>query len=62
MKIFLMPVNKRSKSQFDEVGEPLKYDVDRMYALVNDGKDFAIIQYYTFGKILLGYDDFILSD
>jgi hypothetical protein len=28
------------------------YDVDNMYATVNDGKDFVIVQYYVFGKLL----------
>lgn len=29
------------------------YDVDNMYATVNDGKDFVIVQYYAFGKLLV---------
>lgn len=29
-----------------------RYDVDNMYASVNDGKDFVIVQYYVFGKLL----------
>jgi len=33
-------------------GTPLPYDLDRLYALVNDGKDFTLIQYYTFDKVL----------
>lgn len=28
------------------------YDVDNMYALVNDGKDFVLVQYFVFGKLL----------
>ncbi len=35
----------------DKYGIAYKYDPDRMYALVN-GKDFVIIQYYVFGKLL----------
>jgi hypothetical protein len=42
---------------FDENGDPMPYDRDRMYALVNDGKDFVLIQFYVFDKIIrpLGY-------
>lgn len=29
-----------------------RYDVDNMYATVNDGKDFVIVQYFVFGKLL----------
>ncbi len=29
-----------------------KYDVDNMWATVNDGKDFVMVQYYVFGKLL----------
>ncbi|HTF04697.1 MAG TPA: hypothetical protein VK826_11765 [Bacteroidia bacterium] len=29
-----------------------QYDVDNMFALVNDGKDFVVVQYFVFGKIL----------
>lgn len=28
------------------------YDVDNMFATVNDGKDFVVVQYYVFGKLL----------
>ena len=57
-----MGVNKRSKTQFDDRGQRVKYDVDRLFALMNNGKDFVIIQYYVFGKILLGYDDFLMEN
>ncbi|MCX6305122.1 MAG: hypothetical protein NT040_09145 [Bacteroidetes bacterium] len=38
--------------QTDPKGNPLPYDLDRLYASVNDGKDFTIIQYFTFDKVL----------
>ena len=28
------------------------YDADRMYALINDDKDFSIVQYFVFGKLM----------
>ena len=37
----------------DEEGNPLDpIDHDRMYGLVNDGRDFVLIQYYVFDKVL----------
>jgi len=38
--------------QKDFQGRVLPYDPDRLYALVNDGKDFVLIQYFAFNKIL----------
>lgn len=29
-----------------------QYDVDNMWATVNDGKDFVMVQYFVFGKLL----------
>lgn len=36
----------------DYEGNPVKYDRDRLYALINDGQDFVLIQFYVFDKIL----------
>lgn len=36
----------------DPEGLTLPYDPDRLYASVNDGRDFTLIQYYTFDKVL----------
>lgn len=43
---------KGPDGQTDPEGNPLPYDLDRLYAQVNDGKDFVIIQYFSFSKIL----------
>ncbi|MEI7725363.1 MAG: hypothetical protein WCK09_09680 [Bacteroidota bacterium] len=40
------------EGQTDPHGIPLPYDLDRLYASVNGGKDFTIIQYFTFDKVL----------
>lgn len=43
----------------DEVtGKHITEDPERMYALINDGKDIATIQYFAFGKIFHGVDYF----
>lgn len=36
---------------FDEEGNLLPYDRDRLYALINDGKEFVLIQYFVFDPI-----------
>ena len=36
----------------DDFGKPVPYDLDRLYALVNGGQDFVLIQYFVFDKIL----------
>lgn len=38
---------------------PPFYDPDRMYATVNEGKDFVAVQYYVFGKLLPAPDYFL---
>jgi hypothetical protein len=38
--------------EMDDFGKPAPYDMDRLYALVNDGKDFTYVQYFVFDKIL----------
>jgi hypothetical protein len=43
---------KGPEGQADPQGNPLPYDLDRLYALVNGGKDFTLIQYFTFDKVL----------
>ncbi|MEI7896842.1 MAG: hypothetical protein WCJ26_07375 [bacterium] len=43
---------KGPDGQTDPKGAPLPYDLDRLYASVNGGKDFTIIQYFTFDKVL----------
>ncbi|MCX6291938.1 MAG: hypothetical protein NT126_09275 [Bacteroidetes bacterium] len=52
------PVTLRSLAQADSSGKPLKYDIDRLYAFINDGSEFVVIQYYVFGKIFRQLDDF----
>ena len=38
---------------------PKTKDVDRMYGLLPNEKDFVLIQYYTFDKLILGLDYFV---
>jgi hypothetical protein len=59
IKIFYKPVSKRTKTQFDPLGNPMPYDRERFYALVNDGHDFVIIQDFVFGKLFASYEWFL---
>jgi len=43
---------KPSAGETDMDGNPIPYDLDRLYALVNNGEDFVIIQYFAFDKVL----------
>jgi hypothetical protein len=57
--LFRKAINRRSLSQLDEEGNSLKYDIDRMYASIKNGKELVIIQYFSFGKILRQLNDFM---
>jgi len=56
LDVYNMPVNRRSKKQFNEDGSRVKYDVDRYYAVMNEGKDFVMIQHYVFGKVIRSFE------
>jgi len=43
---------KGPDGQTDPKGAPLPFDLDRLYASVNDRQDFTIIQYFAFDKVL----------
>lgn len=58
--LYYMPINKRSKAEYDRAGNELLHDVDHYYADIN-GKDFAIVQYYVFGKLFRSYQDFFFK-
>jgi len=50
--LYWMPVNKRSKNLVKSDEEiPDDYDADRLYAIINGGKDTALVQHMVFGKM-----------
>lgn len=53
-------VGKASLAQFDEAGKPLIYDVDRLFALINNKKELVSVQQYQWGKIFRKFQDFNL--
>lgn len=50
---------KNPLGNIDMEGKAWPFDPDRLYALVNDRKDFVIIQYFVFDKIFKKLSDFI---
>lgn len=54
VKGFNMP-NFRKLTDHD--GKPFPHDIDRLYGLI-DGKDFAVIQYYTFDPLTIPLEAF----
>lgn len=53
---------KASAEAIDLYDRPLVYDPDRMFALVNDGKDFVMIQSYTFDRVLKKLEWFTIKE
>lgn len=43
---------KNSKNILDKDGKPLKFDPERMLALLNNGKDLVIVKFFEFGKVM----------
>jgi len=56
--MFLKPVSSTSLAQTDSAGNALKYDIDRLYAFVNNGKELVTIQYFVFNRIFATLRDF----
>jgi hypothetical protein len=54
---------EKKAASTEDTGLPLEQiptDFDRMYALVNDGEDFVLIQYYVFDKVLYPLSHYLL--
>ncbi|HEY0031108.1 MAG TPA: hypothetical protein VGC65_10150 [Bacteroidia bacterium] len=49
---------KPKKESYDAKGELLKFDEERMDALMNNGVDFVMVQFYMFGKVMPTQDYF----
>ena len=58
ISLFYKPLDKRTKMRMDSSGRSLPFDRERSYALINDGRDFVLIQHFVFGKLLMRYDYF----
>ena len=59
VSLYYMPLNRKSKQQYDQQGNIMPYDLDHYYASINNGKDFVIVQDYVFAKLFRLYSDFV---
>lgn len=57
VKTFSKPAYDTNQTD-DVTGKPITEDLERMFALINDDKDIALIQYYVFGKLFQGVSYF----
>ena len=55
----LQHLQKVLSMEYDKKGKEMQYDLDRMFALINKGNDFVMIQMYVFGKIMRDQKEFI---
>jgi hypothetical protein len=56
--IYPMPISPGSLAQHDSLGNPLKYDNDRMYGMIKPENEFVVIQHFTFDKLFRQIEDF----
>jgi len=56
--IFPMPLSEKSLTRQDTLGNPLKYDVDRMIGFLENESEWVVIQHYTFDRIFRSSIDF----
>ena len=59
--IYYLPITDRTRVQYDDAGHRLLYDPEHYFATYNDNKDFVMIQFYTWGKVLRNYQDFFVK-
>lgn len=57
-RTFYKPANPGA---FDYKGDPVLYNRDHLYALINDGRDFTLIQYFVFDKITRPLNYFLVE-
>jgi hypothetical protein len=50
---------KPKKESYDSEGQLLIFDEERMDALMNNGVDFVMVQFYMFGKVMPSIDYFL---
>lgn len=57
-KISFFARKNKHEDSIDEKGKPVKFDLDRMNALLANTNDFVMVQYYIFGKMMPPADYF----
>ncbi len=61
ISIFPMPIHESSITLQDSLGNPLKYDVDRMYGYLHDKNEWVVIQHFSFDKFFRRGENFLLN-
>lgn len=56
LRLYHKPIDASSMTQYDNKGNPLKYDLDRYFGVINNGKDFVLIQIPMVQPLLLTYN------
>ena len=60
MQVHFKPVDRRTKSRFDETtGKPYDFDPDKYFAFIDNEKEVAFVQHYNFGRLFKHAGDFI---
>ncbi|MGL4598726.1 MAG: DUF4340 domain-containing protein [Bacteroidia bacterium] len=62
VKFYMKYGNQDPAFQSDTIGKTLNgraLDVDRLYATINNGQDFVVVQYFVFGKLMQTPDYFL---
>ncbi|HNQ61741.1 MAG TPA: hypothetical protein PKJ62_05065, partial [Bacteroidia bacterium] len=59
--IFPMAINENSLAIQDSVGNPLTYDLDRMFGYIKSKDQWVVIQHYTFDKLFLKPNNFLIK-
>ena len=61
LPMYPKPLTSTSLAQTDSLGNTLPYDIDRMYAFLNNKTELVTVQYFMFNKVLASISDFDLS-
>lgn len=54
-------VRREPMEKYADLPQAPRYDPDRMYAIINEGKDLVLVQYYVFNRILVPLEYFMQS-
>jgi hypothetical protein len=61
IRLYPMPVHAGSLAKTDSLGNPLKYDVDRLYAQDATTNSWFVVQHFTFDPLLRTRYDFLMG-
>jgi len=58
ISLYPMPISSASLTLTDSLGNPLKFDLDRLYGYLLPEQEFVTVQHYTFDKLFRQRNDF----